>query len=477
MEINDQTLLARFASDGSDEAFAEIVRRHVAWMYSAAVRQVGDRRLAEEVTQMVFIHLAQRAGKISKEVVLAGWLHRDIRFTALDLLRSEGRRRRREEASALMNRTEGESDPGWERIRPLLDEALDHLGAEDRHALLLRFFQQRDFAQIGDALGASAEAARKRVDRALDRLRVQLERRGIESASAALATALSAHAVETVPAAWASNLVASAAMAASTAGSASGGAMGLASIGFMGKTIGVTALVTVLVGVAVSWNVQSRALTEARNENRRLRGLAASAVVTPEAVAGRTVGLADTARDRADLDRLRREAGALRERLEQRRAEAAVARAAVQATPETQRESAPLLRVRDIADAGTTTPEALLQSHMAAMMRGDTNRLSQLWAIEPGADMENVGRHLQNMGKEAEKGIDTVLAELPLEGIRVLEQQSATGGDVWLVHEYVLKTGEIAQKSRLLVRPSETGWKLVIGLDAQPVMEMLEVSR
>jgi hypothetical protein len=163
--------------------------------------------------------------------VLAGWLHRDTRYTALDFIRGEARRLRREQQSVEMNATNSDPQAGWEEIRPLLDEALTKLSPADRDALLLRYFEQRDFAGVGAALGASAEAARKRVDRALERLREQLVKRGITTTAAALGGALAAHGVETVPAGLVISLAAGA-----TSAAASGAGSWLSNLMLMTKT-------------------------------------------------------------------------------------------------------------------------------------------------------------------------------------------------------------------------------------------------
>jgi len=88
----------------------------------------------------------------------------------------------------------------WERVRPLLDEAISSLGEEDRDALLLRFFKNQDFRAVGVALGISDDAAQKRVSRAVEKLRDLLARRGITTTAAALSVAISASAVQAAPA-------------------------------------------------------------------------------------------------------------------------------------------------------------------------------------------------------------------------------------------------------------------------------------
>ena len=198
---DDHQLLARYARDGSQEAFAELVARHLNLVYSAALRQMRTAPLAEDVTQMVFANLARKAVAIPRRSVLAGWLHRDTRYTALDLLRAERRRRAREQEALAMNTLGPDPTPDWEQLRPLLDEALQELGDADRDALLLRFFEQRSLKEIGATLGSGEDAARKRVTRALDKLRAWLARRGVTTSAAALSTVIAANGVQAAPAA------------------------------------------------------------------------------------------------------------------------------------------------------------------------------------------------------------------------------------------------------------------------------------
>ena len=91
------------------------------------------------------------------------------------------------------------SEVNWEQLRPMLDEAVGHLKDEDRHALLLRFFQGMNHQQIGAVLGLSEDTARKRVERALEKLRAVLARQGITTSSAFLVLALGANTVQAAP--------------------------------------------------------------------------------------------------------------------------------------------------------------------------------------------------------------------------------------------------------------------------------------
>ena len=201
---DDATLLAGYVRNRSESDFAELVQRHVNLVYSAALRQVnGDTHRAQDVTQMVFTDLARKAASLTGHRALVGWLFTSTRFAASKVVRGEQRRRQRErEAQSMQEITTSDSPLSleWERVRPVLDEALAELGERDRDAILLRYLEGRDFAQVGAALALSDNAARMRVDRALDKLRSLLARRGVTSSSAALALALTSQAVTAAPA-------------------------------------------------------------------------------------------------------------------------------------------------------------------------------------------------------------------------------------------------------------------------------------
>jgi RNA polymerase sigma factor (sigma-70 family) len=203
---DDAALLKAFAQGHSEPAFAELVRRHVDMVYSAARRQTrGDDALTEDVTQAVFVTLAQKAQSIRQGEAVAGWLLVTTRYVALNALRSEARRRHHEREAAAMKGEAGEHDDpkgrNWNEISHLLDEAVAKLKREDRDALAMRFFQGRSIAQVGAAMGISTEAAQKRVTRAVQRLRGIFAARGIVTSDDALASMLGAHLITSAPAA------------------------------------------------------------------------------------------------------------------------------------------------------------------------------------------------------------------------------------------------------------------------------------
>lgn len=189
----DSDLLRRYVDPHDETAFTELVRRHVGVVYNAALRRVnGHAHLAEEATQLVFTQLACKARRLSRHPALLGWLHTSTRFAASVLIRREQRLTARHELAATMPPDDSTNSPPWDTLRPLIDAALDRLSAEDRHAVLLRFFATRSFAEIGTELGVSENAARKRVDRALENLRRQFARQGVTTTASALAAALTA---------------------------------------------------------------------------------------------------------------------------------------------------------------------------------------------------------------------------------------------------------------------------------------------
>lgn len=189
----DAELLREFVETRAENAVAELVNRHINVVYSAACRETGgDYSAAEDVTQLVFIELVRKAAALQKHPTLVGWLYTTVRFISANIRRSDHRRNIREEKACAMNELLNPvpNDSTWQEIRPVLDDAMHELDARDRDAVLLRFFEGKQLREVGEALRLSENAARMRVDRALEKLRNLLAKRGVHSTSSALASAL-----------------------------------------------------------------------------------------------------------------------------------------------------------------------------------------------------------------------------------------------------------------------------------------------
>ncbi len=204
--MNDQTdqqLLRDYAVHCSETAFAELVRRHLDLVHSAAQRMLGNPAAATDVTQATFVALAQHAAKLTDRPALSGWLHTTARNLAVKTIRTDARRRLREQEAVAMNEQHSDHGadvpPAWSEIAPHLDAALGELTEPDRDAVLLRYFEKKSAAEIGNTLGISAEAAQKRVSRAVERLRDFFTKRGVSVGAGGLVVIISANAVQAAP--------------------------------------------------------------------------------------------------------------------------------------------------------------------------------------------------------------------------------------------------------------------------------------
>jgi RNA polymerase sigma factor (sigma-70 family) len=208
--MDDRELLETYARNRSEAAFGELVRRHLSWVYSVALRHVGDSSLAEEVAQSVFVLLARKAGGLRPGTILGGWLFRTTRFVGNRAVRAEKRRRSREQTAASMTpivTSPGDNEALWVRVAPHLDQAVAALSETDRAAILLRFYEKKTLLEIGQRLGLSEEAAKKRVSRAVDKLRTLLGQRGVALGAVVLVGILVQNTVQAAPAALAASVV------------------------------------------------------------------------------------------------------------------------------------------------------------------------------------------------------------------------------------------------------------------------------
>lgn len=263
----DNLLLAEFNARRSEEAFAALVRMHVNLVFATALRQAGDRGIAEEVTQNVFIELAQSAGKLGQHPTIAGWLYRTTLNKSRERLRSDLRRHHREQAAANLESTKAEGESVWAALVPMLDEALLALREPDRLAVIMHFMEGQTFREVGSALGVGEDAARKRVNGCLDELAKFFRQRGFVAPAFATGASLFTLAAQAAPAGLAAS--------ATTAGLAAAKAAGTATITLytlMASTkIKIAAGLVVLASVGTTLVLEHQAQTSLREQNLLLQ--------------------------------------------------------------------------------------------------------------------------------------------------------------------------------------------------------------
>ena len=331
---------------GSEQAFRELVERYVNLVYSAAIRHLEEAQLAQDVVQTVFTALARKARTLPRDVILGGWLYRHTCFVASQAARTERRHRARDRQALEMNAFNDQPEPDWERLSPHLDQAMKGLGTSDRDAVVLRYFEGRNLRNVGAALGISEEAARKRVTRALEKLRSSFAARGVTLSATALAALLAEHVVVAAPVGMA-GAVSAAALASSAAATGSTFtflkllAMTKIKVGIVGAIV-VAAVVTPLV-----LQHQSRArLREADESARQQVVQLADAQAENDRLASQAAQTGSAQAQSNELLRLRARATALAAgtnelpnlRKENRRLQATQDRPNVEPTPEQQQE-------------------------------------------------------------------------------------------------------------------------------------------
>ena len=375
--------LRDYVEKGSEQAFAELVRICLPLVYSAALRQLnGDEAAAKDVAQTVFIDLARKARSLVDREVLSGWLYTSTRYAAASFLRSHQRRQAREQDAVSMQDTtvppageDAELD-----LRPVLDEALSKLAAEERNLLVLRFFQNKAFREVGSALGISEDAARMRVGRALEKLQERLGVRGAAFSIAALGTFLTAEGAIAVPAGLATSITTAAvATAAGAAGAASIASPWIKLIAMTKIKVGIVGAV-IAAGVVVPWISHQQTLDQLRQENQSLRQeiVQASQLAAENQRLSNALAHVKNAQELSsdqlrDLLRLRNEVGTLRRQTNELHA-ALPAAASKTGNPSAAADTSAAWVPRDAwAFAGYATPEATYQTVWWAISSGDSN--------------------------------------------------------------------------------------------------------
>ncbi|MDB6110254.1 MAG: polymerase, sigma-24 subunit, subfamily, partial [Pedosphaera sp.] len=206
--LSDMELLQEYASSNAEQAFATLVSRHIGMVYSVALRHVGNVHQAQEITQAVFIILARKARGLRPGTVLSGWLFQTARLTAANFLRTDLRRMRREQEAYMQSTLQENEAEVWKQIAPLLDKAIAELGEADRNAIVLRYLEGKDLKEVCAALGTSEAAAKKRISRAMEKLRASFTQRGIALPVTVLSGTILANSAQAVPGGLAAAIVA-----------------------------------------------------------------------------------------------------------------------------------------------------------------------------------------------------------------------------------------------------------------------------
>jgi RNA polymerase sigma factor (sigma-70 family) len=447
---DDAELLRRYAEESSEEAFAELVRRHLGLVYHAALRQCGgDAHRAEDVAQSVFASLARKARRLARHPALAGWLHTSTRHAAAQAVRGEVRRQDRERELADLAMTESLTPAAdWERLKPVIDDALHSLGERDREAILLRYFEQWSYRAIADRAATTEDGARMRVERALERLRTTLSGRGITSTAAALGAALEAHAAAAVPPALAAGVTSAALAKAAALGIGAGATL------FMSITkLQVTAVAGLLAAgsIGLVW------------QHERNVQLAAE--------------LAQARQASAEADHLRAE----NTRLTQQgmaKTSAGGANAAVPTSASTPTAAAPgsvplaagLTDVAALGNAGRATPRAAWMTQLWAARTGDIALEASTLLLSPDEKAKlqdliaSLPADVRNQYSTPEEILAYALAGSPhpVGGMQILGETDNGPDDAILQTEWQHTDDNVVHHSNVELHQESDGWKMVV---------------
>ena len=489
---DDGTLLRDYAQSGSEEAFAELVRRYMDLVYSTALRAVnGDEPLAKDVSQSVFMDLARKASSLSKRSVLSGWFYTSACFAAAKAVRSERRREAREqEAHAMQEQISSTSErTDWDKIRPALDSAMLELRDSDREALLLRYFERRSLAEVGGRLGLSENAARMRVGRALERLRERLNRRGVTSSAVALALVLGHHTVAAAPLGLAASITASTLAAAGT-----GGSYSLLHLITMSKAKTILIAAVVAASATTPIIIQHQANARLKAQIEALRSQLAAAAQSPQTDGAATDSgeLERLRRENADLLRLRAEVTTLRQQVAslpdnqndpnararslKQAAEEAEGKALLAKSPEI-----PLVPAHLWANVGYSTPAAALQTLNWAIANRDTNAFanSLVWDAQAKARAEALFAAAPESSRQKYGTVDGVMYDwwlnnsMPIAAGRVLSQMEEGPNEVTLLEQHMYTDGRVRENTVQFQRDENGGWRQVIPPELMPKLEVV----
>jgi RNA polymerase sigma factor (sigma-70 family) len=477
VQENDQVLLRAYARRRCEASFSELVHHHVDFVHSTALRILRDPSLAEEVTQRVFLALAHHSAKLQERVSITGWLHETARNLAINTVRSEERRRQREQETAAMNHPDT-NDALWAQLAPRLDEALAQLNAIERDVLLWRYFERHTAAEIGGRLGLSPEAAQKRVARALGRLRGILAERGLSAPTANLAALISAHAVQSAPVGLAAT-----AIAAASATSAAFPATSTLQILMASTKTKLSVAALLAASVTTPLVLQYQANARLREQVAQLRAeQAAPAPAQPTAVASDASALERLRNEHAELLRLRGQLTQLRQQfpgqLKTNSKEAIVSPNDNRLTEEMENAKRllakspeiPMIRSSEFRNAGFATADAAFHTLNWAAANHDTNAFLSATGLEPAARQraEELFAKMPEAIRQRYASVDALLvdwamnmAEAP-EAYRILSQREDGPDAVSLMVQFQYPNSRVRESEAAFYRDQDGNWRRAI---------------
>ena len=395
-EMDDSALLRLYTEKTSEQAFAVLVHRHVNKVYSVALRHTRNPHQAQEITQGVFVILANKSRHLSAGVMLSGWLYQTARLTAVTYIRGEIRRARREQEAGMQNLlNENESDV-WPQIAPLLDTAMAGLNEMDRHAVVLRFFDGKSMREVGAALGASEDAAKMRLNRAVEKLRGFFTKRGVVLPAAVLTAAISANSVQAAPPVLAKSAI-TLALAKGPAASSSTLSLIKGALKIMAWTKAKTGIVTgVLVLLA----------------------------------AGTTPVVIKEIRSHRD------------------------SRPSPRMTPATESVKGQFFGLEQLVDAGNTTPEAAWESRYWARAQGDYD------GVLAGTEPQALNGAKAWMGDKATFRARSQKEFASFQGFQILARKDLAGDRVELKYQFGFQKGSTPQETKMVAMVKVNGaWR------------------
>jgi RNA polymerase sigma factor (sigma-70 family) len=197
---SDTEIAREYARTGSEEAFAEIARRHGATVYRSCLRILGDRHAAEDASQAVFLVLVDRRRSLRRVRSLGAWLHGVARRIALMSRRTASRRTRHEEEAGMLRNCDGpRTGPDRQAVSEVLDGELCRLPVRQREAVVLRYLEDRSVEESAMIAGCPAGTLGRRASDGLANLRRRLAPRGAALSAAALGALLAEEAATAVP--------------------------------------------------------------------------------------------------------------------------------------------------------------------------------------------------------------------------------------------------------------------------------------